>query len=81
MSTVTIPNLPAAGALTGTELLPILQNKSTSKTTIQSERERLMDIINGTNAGTWEWNIQTGETVFNENQRHATIWHAAQILH
>jgi len=37
-----------------------------SKTTIQNERERLMDIINGTNAGTWEWNIQTGETVFNE---------------
>jgi PAS domain S-box-containing protein len=31
-----------------------------------SERERLASIIEGTHAGTWEWNIQTGETVFNE---------------
>jgi PAS domain S-box-containing protein len=30
------------------------------------ERQRLADIIEGTNVGTWEWNIQTGETVFNE---------------
>jgi PAS domain S-box-containing protein len=29
-------------------------------------RQRLDDIITGTNAGTWEWNVQTGETVFNE---------------
>jgi PAS domain S-box-containing protein len=30
------------------------------------ERKRLAGIIKGTNAGTWEWNVQTGETVFNE---------------
>ncbi|MCJ8501556.1 PAS domain S-box protein [Desulfatitalea alkaliphila] len=30
------------------------------------ERERLAYIIEGTNVGTWEWNLQTGETVFNE---------------
>ena len=30
------------------------------------EKRRLADIIQGTNAGTWEWNIQTGETIFNE---------------
>jgi PAS domain S-box-containing protein len=30
------------------------------------EKRRLADIIRGTNAGTWEWNIQTGETTFNE---------------
>jgi PAS domain S-box-containing protein len=30
------------------------------------EQERLAGIIFGTNAGTWEWNIQTGETQFNE---------------
>ncbi|MFQ3574229.1 MAG: PAS domain-containing protein, partial [Thermodesulfovibrionales bacterium] len=29
------------------------------------ERERLDNIIRGTNAGTWEWNVQTGEVVFN----------------
>jgi len=30
------------------------------------ERERLEGILKGTNTGTWEWNVQTGETVFNE---------------
>jgi PAS domain S-box-containing protein len=33
---------------------------------LQSERQRLGDILYGTNAGTWEWNVQTGETSFNE---------------
>jgi PAS domain S-box-containing protein len=33
---------------------------------LASERERLSGIIKGTNAGTWEWNVQTGETIFNE---------------
>jgi PAS domain S-box-containing protein len=30
------------------------------------ERQRLASIIQGTNVGTWEWNVQTGETVFND---------------
>ncbi|MEA3543974.1 MAG: PAS domain S-box protein [Thermodesulfobacteriota bacterium] len=30
------------------------------------ERQRLTAIVEGTNAGTWEWNVQTGEAVFNE---------------
>lgn len=30
------------------------------------ERQRLDEIIRGTNAGTWEWNVQTGEMRFNE---------------
>ena len=34
--------------------------------TLQEERERLAGIIEGTNAGTWEWNVLTGETIFNE---------------
>lgn len=33
---------------------------------LADEKRRLADIINGTNVGTWEWNIQTGETIFNE---------------
>ena len=32
---------------------------------------RLQNVIQGTRAGTWEWNVQTGETVF--NQRWAEI--------
>jgi PAS domain S-box-containing protein len=30
------------------------------------ERFRLSEIIAGTNVGTWEWQVQTGQTVFNE---------------
>ncbi len=31
-----------------------------------SERRRLSAVLGGTNAGSWEWYVQTGETVFNE---------------
>ena len=33
---------------------------------LSEERARLGWIIQGTGAGTWEWNVQTGETRFNE---------------
>jgi PAS domain S-box-containing protein len=29
------------------------------------EKEKLQSVLEGTNAGTWEWNIQTGEAHFN----------------
>jgi diguanylate cyclase (GGDEF)-like protein/PAS domain S-box-containing protein len=32
-----------------------------------SERQRLNNIIEGTRSATWEWNVQTGETIFNDN--------------
>lgn len=32
---------------------------------LDEERERLAAIIEGTGAGTWEWNVQTGQTRFN----------------
>ncbi len=33
---------------------------------LSNERQRLENIIRGTNAGTWEWNVQTGERHYNE---------------
>ncbi len=33
---------------------------------IIAQKQRLGNILEGTNAGTWEWNVQTGETIFNE---------------
>ena len=33
---------------------------------LKRERNRLLAILEGTDVGTWEWNIQTGETIFNE---------------
>ncbi|WPL17309.1 Sensory/regulatory protein RpfC [Thiorhodovibrio winogradskyi] len=46
---------------------------------LSDERERLARILEGTRAGTWEWNIQTGEARYNERwaeiigYRHAEI--------
>ena len=37
-----------------------------SELALRAERQRLAGIIKGTNVGTWEWNVQTGETIFNE---------------
>ena len=33
---------------------------------VATQKRRLSDILEGTNAGTWEWNIQTGEKIYNE---------------
>jgi len=33
---------------------------------LATERQRLSNILEGTNVGTWEWTIQTGEIVFNK---------------
>lgn len=34
---------------------------------LAKERQRLEYILEGTNVGTWEWNVQTGETIFNDH--------------
>ena len=33
---------------------------------LRTERRRLAYVLEGTNVGSWEWNVQTGETIFNE---------------
>lgn len=45
--------------------LDITEEKNTEQY-LQEERERLDYIIKGTDLGTWEWNIQTGEILLNE---------------
>lgn len=40
--------------------------KLLAKKVLLREKEKSYNIIEGTNVGTWEWNIQTGETIFNE---------------
>jgi PAS domain S-box-containing protein len=42
----------------------ILQRQKAEES-LRNERQRLADIIEADNAGTWEWNVQTGETIFN----------------
>lgn len=36
------------------------------KRALEDEHRRLANIIESSRLGTWEWNVQTGETVFNE---------------
>ncbi|MEI7725289.1 MAG: PAS domain S-box protein, partial [Bacteroidota bacterium] len=40
--------------------------RSRTNEALQEERWRLANIVEATRAGTWEWNIPTGETVYNE---------------
>ncbi len=47
-----------ANSLALVEPRPITEN--------QHHIKRLQNIIEGTNIGTWEWNVQTGETIFSE---------------
>jgi len=44
----------------------LLATREEQAAELRGEQQRLASIIRGTNAGTWEWNIQTGETHFNE---------------
>ena len=46
-------------------ILDISERKQTQEI-LMSERERLAGIIAGTNVGTWEWFVQTGEIIINE---------------
>jgi PAS domain S-box-containing protein len=42
------------------------RNSTWPKKLCSKERRRLANVIEGTNAGIWEWNIVTGEVVMNE---------------
>lgn len=41
-------------------------NQKRLEEAVAAERQRLAAILEGTDLGTWEWNVQTGETRFNE---------------
>lgn len=43
-----------------------IEERHTAEKLLSEERQRLENIIEGTRAATWEWNIQTGETKFDE---------------
>jgi PAS domain S-box-containing protein len=43
-----------------------ITDRKTAEKELANKRQRLAYILEGTNVGTWEWNVQTGETIFNE---------------
>jgi PAS domain S-box-containing protein len=42
-----------------------ITDRKKDEESLKKERERLSGILEGTNSGTWEWNVQTGETIIN----------------
>jgi two-component system, cell cycle sensor histidine kinase and response regulator CckA len=43
-----------------------ITDRKRAEAALDQERRRLAAILEGTDAGTWEWHVQTGEVVFNE---------------
>lgn len=43
-----------------------ISERKQAENDLKAERFRLSEVIRGTNVGTWEWNIQTGENIANE---------------
>ena len=43
-----------------------ITDRINAESKLRHERQRLASTIQGTRAGTWEWNVQTGEVVFND---------------
>lgn len=60
LDTLKAPYLGADGVLLG------VLGVSRDITKRKEAEQRLAWIIRGTHVGTWEWNVQTGETIFNE---------------
>lgn len=46
---------------------------------LTDERKRLQYVIEGTHVGTWEWNVQTGETRFNERWAQMIGYHLNEL--
>ncbi len=44
-----------------------------------SERQRVENILDGTQAGTWEWHVASGQTVFNERWAHIVGYQLAEL--
>ncbi len=43
-----------------------MNERKLSEAALAHQKQRLSYILKGTNVGTWEWDVQTGETIFNE---------------
>ena len=63
----TVPMVNAEGEFLGTVGVgQDITERVRQSDVLAAQRRRLDNIISGTRAGTWEWNVQTGATVFNE---------------
>lgn len=86
------PEPQADGSLIFNALLLDISARKQAQSELTRERQRLRSILEGANCGTWEWNVQTGECVFdarwlgllgyaaNELQPHS-IQHWLELTH
>lgn len=65
MIAMPIPQTPEAARHVPVSLVDMTSVRSKERD-LQRQKERLEEVVWGTGAGTWEWNIATGETIFNE---------------
>jgi PAS domain S-box-containing protein len=56
-----------------------IDSRKKTEAELKNEQLRLAGIIEGTNIGTWEWNVQSGETVFNERWAEIIGYSLAEI--
>jgi diguanylate cyclase (GGDEF)-like protein/PAS domain S-box-containing protein len=49
------------------------------RTDLTAEHDRLTNVIEGARLGTWEWNVQTGETTYNERWAQITGYTLAEL--
>ena len=60
--------------------LDITERKDTERE-LRRERLSLQNVIDGTHAGTWEWNVETGESIYNERWAGMVGWALAELDH
>lgn len=58
--------IAAVAVLVASRIQSRLLKMQQKERVIFNERKHLADVIEGMNIGTWEWNVQTGATIFNE---------------
>lgn len=60
-------------------ILEDVTEQMADKRALEAERQRLANILDGMAAGTWEWNVQTGEVRFNERWADIVGWSLAEL--
>ncbi len=62
-----------------TEMKATQQALQQARFALERERDRLHNLIDSTRAGTWEWNVQTGEVIVNARWAAIIGWTAEEL--